>query len=350
MPVRRSLAQTSPKVTIGYLPVNVDLPTFKEVVELWKSEGLNVELYRAQGGPAILQALASGDVPVGDVGMAPAVIAATRGLPFYYLTLSSASTPKFPLDRIMVLQDSPIKKFEDLKGKTLAINQAGTMPDASLSAASKKFGISKADIKLVPIPYPNMPQVLEQKQVDAIFPFPPADAVAEVRNNARTLIDATALIPYLGYTTIAVRRDFADANPDTVKRIVKGTIKGQRWIADNLDKARESANEFLQIPPDVRSKVRMAYFTRNGLSVLANAWHIYYVMLEGNIIKPSDDVAKMMNDYFVEPTKKFVLPALAEIGMQPDPGVKEMLTGSYPLLPQPTEAYHTEWDKQLLKL
>src|SRR4029078_712969 len=184
MPVRRSLAQTSPKVTIGYLPVNVDLPTFKRVVELWKSEGLNVELYRAQGGPAILQALASGDVPVGDVGMAPAVIAATRGLLFYYLTLSSASTPKFPLDRIMVLQDSPIKKFEALKGKTLAINQAGTMPDGSLSAASKKFRISKADIKLVPMPYPNMPQVLEQKQVDAIFPFPPADAVAEVRNNA----------------------------------------------------------------------------------------------------------------------------------------------------------------------
>ena len=350
MPVRRSLAQASSKLTIGYLPVNVDLPTFKEVVELWKTEGLNIELYRAQGGPAILQALASGDVPVGDVGMAPAVVAATRGLPFYYLTLSAVSTPKFPLDRIMVLPDSPIKKFEDLKGKTLAINQIGTMPDASLSAAHKTFGISKADIKLVPIPYPNMPQVLEQKQVDAIFPFPPADAVAEVRNNARTVIDATALIPYLGYTTIAVRRDFADANPDTVKRIIKGTIKGQRWITDNIDKARDSTNEFLQIPPDVRSKVRMAYFTRNGLSVLANAWHVYYVMLEGNIIKPPDDPAKMMNEYFVEPAKKFVLPALAEIGMQPDPVIKEMLRGAYPLLPKPAESYHTEWDKELLKL
>ena len=303
-PLRRALAQASPKVTIGYLPVNVVLPAFKEVIDLWKAEGVNIELYRAQGGPAILQALASGDVPFGDVGMAPAVVAATRGLPFYYLTLSAVSTPKFPLDRIMVLPDSPIKKFEDLKGKTLAINQIGTMPDASLSAASKVFGISKADIKLVPIPYPNMPQVLEQKQVDAIFPFPPADSVAEVRNKARTLIDATALIPYLGYTTIAVRRDFADANPDTVKRFVKGTIKGQRWIADNIDKARESSNEFLQIPADIRSHVRMAYFTRNALTVLANAWHVYYVMLAGNIIKPPDDVAKMMNDYFVEPAKK----------------------------------------------
>jgi ABC-type nitrate/sulfonate/bicarbonate transport system substrate-binding protein len=349
-PLRGAFAQAGPKVTMGYLPVNVDLPTFKEVVELWKAEGLNIELYRAQGGPAILQALASGDVPTGDVGMAPAVVAATRGLPFYYLTLSSVSTPKFPLDRIMVLPDSPIRKFEDLKGKTLAINQIGTMPDASLSAANKMFGISKADIKLVPIPYPNMPQVLEQKQVDAIFPFPPADTVAEVRYNARTVIDATALIPYLGYTTIAVRRDFADANPDVVKRIVRGTIKGQRWIADNIDKARESTSEFLQIPADIRSKVRMAYFTRNGLSVLANAWHVYFVMLAGNIIKPVDDAEKMMNDYFVEPTKKFVLPALAEIGMQKDPVIKDMLTAAYPLLPKPAEAYHTEWDKELLKL
>src|SRR5207253_3110014 len=70
-------------VRIGYLPVNVMLPVYSEKAGFWKDAGLNIELYRAQGGPAILQALLTGDVPVGDVGVAPAIVAASRGLPFY---------------------------------------------------------------------------------------------------------------------------------------------------------------------------------------------------------------------------------------------------------------------------
>lgn len=337
------------KVRIGYLPVNVMLPVYSARAGFWKDAGLNVELFRAQGGPAILQALLSGDVPIGDIGVAPAIVAATRGLPMYFLTLASVCTPQHPLDRIMVRSDSPIKRFQDLRGKTLAINQKGTQPDAVLGAAEKVFGLRKSDINIVPIPYPNMPQVLAQGQVDAIYPFPPADTTA-ADQGARTIAETTDFVPYIGFTTLAVRRDYADANPGVIRQIVKGAIIGQRWINDNPKDARLAGNEFLGIPADIGAKVRTAYWARNALPVMANIWHLYELQVAGGIIKPSEDPARMIQSYFVDPVLKFTLPVLEQIGMQPDPVIKQMLRASYPMLRKPAEEYLARWDKDLLRL
>lgn len=342
--MRPARAQAPQKVRIGYLPVNVELAAYSERVNFWKNDGLDVQFVRAEGGPAILQAVASGDLPIGDFGLAPAVVTATKGFPLYFLTLMTIATPERPLDRIMVTPDSPIKKFQDLSGKTLAINQLGTMPDAALGAAGKVYGLSKDKIKLVPISYPNMPQVLAQKQVDAIYPFPPGDSIAEVRFDARTLVNTQDFIPYLGFTTLAVHRDFADSNPELVKKVVKGAIQMGRWIEDNPADARAASNKFLSTPDDVASRVRMPYFAKNALTVMANVWHLYYLLLSGGVVTPMEDPAKMMDEYFIEPTKRFTLPAVDEVGFQPDPVVSKMLHASFPMLPKPAEEYAAPWD------
>lgn len=343
-------AKGGDRLKIGYLPANGLLSVYSEEAGFWKDAGLEVELFRAQGGPAILQALLSGAIPAGDVGVAPAVIAASRKLPFYFLTLASVSTPDHPLDRIMVRKDSEIRSFRDLRGKTLAIPQKGTQPDAALVAAEKVFGIKKSEINLLPVPYPNMPQVLQQGQVDAIYPFPPADTVAEVQDGARTIAETSDFIPYVGFTTLAVRRDFADANPAVVRKLIKGAVNGQRWINANPKRASEVANTALSIPSGIRERTRSAYWSINALPVMANVHHLYELQVAGGIIDPVADVDAMMKSYFIDPALKFTLPALQELGMRPDPVLKRMLAANYPLLRKPTEAYHTAWDKMLLSL
>ncbi len=343
-------ARAADPIKIGYLPVNVMLPVYSDRAGFWKEAGLNIELYRAQGGPAILQALTSGDVPIGDVGIGPAILSAGRGLPFYFLTLASVMTPDHPLDRIMVKKDSPIRTFKDLKGKTLAIPQKGTQPDAALGAAAKVFGLAKSEINLVPIPYPNMPQVLEQGQVDAIYPFPPSDTIAEVSFGARTIAETSDFIPYVGFTTLAVRRDFADSNPQIIERLVRGAITGQRWINDNPAISKQAANDFLKIPAEVGPKVRTAYWARNAMPSMANVWHLYELLVAGEIMKPIENAEKMLESYFLEPALKFTLPVLEKLGVQPDPTYKKMLAASYPLLKKPVESYLTKWDKDFMRL
>jgi ABC-type nitrate/sulfonate/bicarbonate transport system substrate-binding protein len=88
-----------------------------------------------------------------------------------------------------------------------------------LNGLPKKTKISKQDIKLVPMLAPNMPDALAQGLVDAIFAIPPAGTVAERKYHARTIANATELVTYAGLSTFALRRDFADANPETARKL-----------------------------------------------------------------------------------------------------------------------------------
>jgi hypothetical protein len=136
---------------------------------------------------------------------------------------------------------------------------------------------------------------------------------------------------------IGVRREFADAHPDVIRRLIRGTVMMQRWIAANEAEARDVSNATLGISGAVGAKVRMPYFLANGLTVMPNMWHMYYLLLAGKVIDPVENPAKMFDEYFVKSTERFTLPALQELGIKPDPVSKQMLTASYPMLPKPPQ-------------
>ncbi len=342
-------AQASGKVVVGYLPVNAETVIYRGVRDFWKEQGLNIELFRAAGGPAILEAMMTGGVPVGDIGNGPAVIAAARGFPFYYLTLGSLATPQNTYTRIMVKSDSAIRTVDDLRGRTIALHQRGTMEDLSLGALEKKFGVKKSELKIALVPYPNQAQALTQGLVDAIYASPPGDTIAEHKFGARTLVKTSDFLPWLGYSTLAVRRDFADKNPEVIKQLVRGWTLTARWIRDNAAEARRTSNEFLGIPPDIGAHVNVPQWIRNPLPCMQNVSHIYHMLVGAQTLKPLDDPATLINEYFVEPATRFTLPALEEIGIVPDPLQKSMIEGEYPLLPRPNSTYSAPWDDKLRK-
>jgi ABC-type nitrate/sulfonate/bicarbonate transport system substrate-binding protein len=344
-------AATMPeKIVIGTLPFNTEVTAFIGDVDYFKDEGLAVELFHGPGGPAVVQALIAGSIPIGDVGVGPAIVATGRGLPLVHPALGAIGTPKRPFSRIMVRADSPIKEVGALKGKKLALHQRGTMEDLGLAALKKTHGIGHEDLEIVLLPAPNQPQALEQGLVDAIYALPPADAVAEQRFHARTLINTADFIPYIGYGTLAMRRDFVEAYPDAAKKIVKAWCRFCRWIDDNADAARKASSTNLNIDADLRGKVRVAYFARNGLPVMPNVWHIYEMLVAGKAMDALSDPAKLFEEVILEPTRRITLPALEELGWDKDAVVQDMLRATYPMLPKPTDAYHTDWEKKLLSL
>jgi len=99
----------------------------------------------------------------------------------------------------------------------------------------------------------------------------------------------------------------------------------------------QAANDFLKIPEDVAPKARPAYWARNALPVMATVWHLYELQILGEIMKPVENADNMMQSYFVEPAKKFVLPVLEEIGMQPDPHIKKCWVLRFRYCPSPRQ-------------
>jgi len=337
----------SDKIQIGYLPANTILMVFNQGTNIWQQQGLNVEFVKFLGGPEILNAVVSASIPVAEVGVGPALLAALRGAPLMFFTLGSISGKGYPFTRVMVNGDSTIKTFADLDGKTLALHQRGTMEHLSLAAATKQFGVAANNIKISLVPLPNQPQVLAQKQVDAIYGVPPFDVVAEKKFNARTLLETTDFVPYLGYSTLAMHKDFVASNPDAVRKLLKAWILFSRWVDDNTAEARAASNKFLGIAPEVAAGVRVPYYARNGLPVLPNVYHIYQMYLAASIVEPASNLRDVVTKYFVEPAMQYTMKALDEVGREPDPVVKDFLNVRLPLLPDANAAYFAPWEKNL---
>jgi ABC-type nitrate/sulfonate/bicarbonate transport system substrate-binding protein len=342
-------AQVPEKIVIGTIPINPVIGSYIGAVDFFKEEGLTVELTRFNNFAPMMQAMTAGSLLVGEMGVAPSIIGLTRGLPLITPFLSSYSTPSHPLERIMVMENSPIKTLDDLKGRKLAFLGPGTVPDMLLGALSKRTKIRKEDIELVPMPAPNMPDALAQGLVDAIFAIPPADTVAEQKYKARTVANATELVPYAGLSTFALKREFTEANPDVAKKLLRACILFTRWIDDNPTDARTMMAKNLGLPNDLALQLRIPLFSRNGLPVMPNVWHLYEMLVLAKTIDPHPNPAQLFNDAIVEPTKRFTLPAVEELGLQPDPEIEKMLKADYPLLPKPAESYYTDWERRLLK-
>ncbi len=348
--LRRASAQKSPKIVLGTLPIDPAIASYIGEVDFFKDEGLTVEITRFQNFAPIAQGMAAGSVVAGEMGVAPSIIVLTRGLPLIAPFLCAFSTPNHPFERIMVLPDSPIKTLDDLKGKKLAFLGAGTVPDILLNGLPKKTKIRKQDIKLVPMPAPNMPDALAQGLVDAIFAIPPADTVAERKYHARTIANATELVPYAGLSTFALRRDFADANPETARKLFRACIRFTHWIDDNPVDARKVVAKNLGLPSELAAHMRIPLFARNGLPVMPNVWNLYEMLVQAKTIDPHPDPVRLFNETIVEPTKRFVLPVAEELGLQPDPEIANMLKGDYPFLPKPAASYYADWERRLLKM
>ena len=231
-------AQVPEKIVLGTIPIIPTIGSYVGEVDFFKEEGLTVEVTRFNNF-----APTAGNLLVGEFGVAPSIIGLTRGLPLYVPFLTAYSTPTHPVERIMVMQNSPIKTLDDLKAKKLAFLGPGTVPDMFFGALPKRTKIRKEDIDLVPMPAPNMPDALAQGLVEAIFAIPPADTVAEQKYKARTVANATELVPYAGLGTFALRRDFAEANPEAAKKLLRACIRFNRWIDDNPADARRSRGQ-----------------------------------------------------------------------------------------------------------
>jgi hypothetical protein len=74
------------------------------------------------------------------------------------------------------------------------------------------------------------------------------------------------------------------------------------------------------------------------------------MMVAAKTIDAHPDPKRLFNDAVIEPAKRYILPALEDLGIQGDEQIDAMLTGDYPLLPNPIASYYSEWEKRILKI
>ena len=140
------------------------------------------------GTPPMITALANNQVEITNLAYSTLGIAIENaGLDDLRIVSDEFQdgVPGYYSQEYMVLKDGPIQKIEDLKGKVVATNAAGSAVDVAMKAMLHKHGLEpNRDYTVVEAPFPAMKSMLAEKKVDlipAVLPFSLRSGTAEDR-------------------------------------------------------------------------------------------------------------------------------------------------------------------------
>ncbi|MCW7945212.1 bicyclomycin resistance protein [Streptomyces hygroscopicus] len=252
---------------------------------LWKKHGLTAESKVFTNGPLQIQALGTDNLDFGYIGPGAMWLPASGKAKVVAInTLGNA-------DR--VIAQPGITSMKQLKGRTVAVPE-GTSGDMILTLALKKAGMTKKDLKIVPMDPSTIVSAFSSKKVDgAGFWYP---ALATIKKQDPDLVELAKDSDFkddVSFPTafVAGNKLVAD-QPEKVKKVLAVLRDAIDFRSAHTDEAIAITANKLNIPAD---QVKADAANNKLLSVD----ELDTLTKDGTI----DKWLKGMNDYFVEAGK-----------------------------------------------
>jgi sulfonate transport system substrate-binding protein len=195
-----------------------------------------MEPVRFAGTPPMITALANNELEISNLAYSTLGIAIENaGLSDLRIVADEFQdgVAGYYSQEYMVLKDSPIQKVEDLKGKVVATNAAGSAVDVAMKAMLHKHGLEpNRDYTVIEAPFPAMKAMLAEHKVDIIPAVVPFSYDPELRNMARDLFvqkDAIGITDMIVWTA---RKPFIDKNRAALVDFFEDTLIITRWYLD----------------------------------------------------------------------------------------------------------------------
>jgi NitT/TauT family transport system substrate-binding protein len=215
-----------------------------------------LEPVRFAGTPPMVTALANGQLEVANLAFSTLAIAIQNaGMDDLNVIADEFrdGVEGYYSQEYMVLADGPIKKVEDLKGKVIATNAAGSAVDVATRAMLRKFGLEdKRDYTVVEAPFPTLRAMLAEKKVDLIPAVLPFSLDPELRKIGRTLFIQRDAIGVTQMIVWAARKPFIDKNRAALVDFMEDSLRITRWYLDpkNHNDAMQIAARVTKQPPE----------------------------------------------------------------------------------------------------
>ncbi|MBB3132892.1 ABC-type nitrate/sulfonate/bicarbonate transport system substrate-binding protein [Rhizobium pisi] len=238
-------AAAADTVKLRYLASQGGLAAHELAAELGYFDGTGITLENvgyAQGGPASLIALASGDVEIGSAATSAVLNSIIGGNDFVAAYPSNGINDEVQ-STFYVLEDSPIKSIKDIVGKSIAVNTLGAHLDYTIREALHSAGLPTDAANQIVVPGPQLEQVLRSKQVDiAAFGYwqTTFEGAALKNGGLRAVFDDTDVLGDIAGGFVVLRRDFIQQHPEASKIFVEQSARA-------LDYAREHPEETKKI-------------------------------------------------------------------------------------------------------
>ena len=209
----------------------------------WQKHGLTVDFTDVEDPVQRLNALNGGQLQ----GMASTVDAfaraASQGVPVVQV---------FPIDASVggdgILAKNEIKSLKELKGKTVAVNQ-GSVSEWFLGQVLKQNGMSLNDVKEQNMTSGDAGAAFVANRVDVAVTWEPWLSRAAKTSFGHVLVSSKEY-PDLIVDTFALRKDFIDKYPDTVKEMVRAYYEALDWFGKNRDEGNALVGTAIKEKPE----------------------------------------------------------------------------------------------------
>ena len=245
------------KLSIGYVVPGADSPFLaygKQGLAKHDGKSYTLDAVHFNGTPPMITALAAGEIDlvsfayssfalaVQNAGMSDLRILADifqDGVPGWY------TNPE------LVKKNGPVKKIEDLKGKVIATNVAGSAVDMAVRAMLKKHNINLTrDVSFVAVPFPNMKAELAEGKIDLMTGVLPFTQDPQLKAMTRTLFTQKDAIGRSQMIILCARQSFLKDHRAVVVDYLEDELRAQRWFTNpaNHDEAVKLVAAFAKQP------------------------------------------------------------------------------------------------------
>lgn len=215
------------------------------------SNPISFQYSKYSGWPEIKESLMAGRVSAAYM-LAPLVMdLADKKIPVKIVSLGHRSGAV-----IMVRTDSNIERFQQLKGKRIAIPSRFAVDFLFLRKMLALENMTPDDLQILEMPPPDMPAALYANAVDAYCTGEPFGAAAEKAGYARPLRMTRDEWPKYICCVLTVREELMQSRPEVVQSLVNQVLGAGVWLDQqqgNRDKAAHIAagRDFFNQDPSI---------------------------------------------------------------------------------------------------
>lgn len=243
----------SSEIRIATQPSPIYAPIFIAKENGWleddlKKDGVAVKWSSFTSGPPINESFAANQIDIGFLGDTPPIVAKSAGQDNIIFS-TSAIGPK--AIAVAVQKDSPIKTPADLKGKKIGVTK-GSYTHHLLVLVLKNAGLKTDDVKLIHLAPPDLVTTFAKGEIDAAATWDPFLLQLEDAGG-KILVDGTGIKE--GLLVIVANRQYAEANPNAIKKLLLAYNRGNEFIKANPEEAAKIVAKHVKLNPEQTAKL-----------------------------------------------------------------------------------------------
>ncbi len=210
----------------------------------FKGEGLNVKLVPFQKGKLCLDAVLGGKADLGTVAETPLMHVGFQKQPVAILCTMHSATKN---TKCVARKDKGIGKPEDLKGHAVGVPIGGNA-EYFMDRFLQKYGLGRADVKIVNLNPPEMVGAMVRGDIDASFSWEPhvTRTINQLGEKAEVFLGEDL---YRETFNLVCMRSWAVANTRTCEKVLRALAKATDFIHKNKDESVGIVANRLQMEP-----------------------------------------------------------------------------------------------------